>query len=689
MASKRNFVRPARSFSPILSSLLKEARVTHPDEMRGASRQKQNALMHKQISTFEKLVQHGMSKFSKDKLHRMLTDLVPIDTKVTSFGELKQLVENVGKTGSYSDGVTVAKYFTAFLNDIEYLRKMKAHFDERIYSVLYEFYYDPVVEDVISVKRDMGTNAKHSRRKAEILRRLNQAQNLPGVPSFNELAEESENLSLAMAELKDLDQQWQMLLDDDEVDGNLFDDESSQELLSFANYNHFEHVFRFVPDVLLKSYNAIELAKRWLVSAEKINNMLYKEKRVNDNGTADDNAKLDDEGQISVDKYVDLEDPRNHDNMDSGNEAGDEEDDNNSVAISNDSENISDMIHELEERLRDLIRSINRHEDDLQVHQDDLERLINREARVGQLAGHLEKTVTNKESILVRIQQANEQKDELMDKIRRVKRDSVQYRDLYGKLAKLDENLTELEYSSHYHNYEHNILVGDLNVELEVQPSMIRFVGDVQDKINQLQTWLLEKKSEKRRVEKELVLLRNSTDDVGRSPIETDPSRPTSSELEMLRPKTSDTVIISRADPKTRTRPTAGGNSDPDKLKLDAKDAGNGELRPKPKIHHRKTESGGGNQKDSPKLSNNNDTKRKNENVGDNTIDKTSAAAPKYSTFLTDNTSEISDTIEFTKARVHPRNQKPEDIGKSQRTKVSPPANTSQPRRGSRIPVRS
>ncbi|XP_070565429.1 chromosome partition protein Smc-like isoform X2 [Ptychodera flava] len=575
---------------------------THPDGMRGASRQAQNAMMQKQVTAFEKLVKHGISKFSKEKLHRMLTEITPRDVKLMSFSELREVIEKAtNKPGlAESDAAAITKYFNAFFNDIEYLKKMKSHYDERIYSVLHEFFYDPVVEDILSSPAGQHKSSRQTKRKDNILKRLNRYaigdRALSG-PAFEELLEDCDNLSRIMSDLRDLNEQWQMLLDDDEIDGNIFDDESAHELLSFDDYKHFEHIFMFVPDVLTKSYNAIELAKLWWVTAEKIHNALYQGQsphRVNnDDVTADDVGKGDEVRDSRDDEEVDDRDST------SGIEA-DDEDDMSSIVHSSDAERIDDMIDELEERLRVLTKRIKLHERELRVQQEDLAHLAHRESRVSTLAGNLEDVFTTQESVGQQIQELSDQKDAITSKLRKQRRDSTQYRDLQKKLTSVEKNLDELEHSSTYHNFQHRIIASDLDVELEVQPSIIRFAGDIQDKIIKLENCLSDDKTEKRRVEKELVLLKTNSDDSQNRPPDSAESglsddtgsRPTSEELERLRPKTSDTVVISKKDdarrrnsPASRTMDKSIGSDEPIDGDL---------LKPRPKIHHRKTDSGGG-----------------------------------------------------------------------------------------------
>ena len=45
---------------------------THPTEMDGETVLKQHDNLHRQIAAFEKLLQHAMNKFSREKLYGML-----------------------------------------------------------------------------------------------------------------------------------------------------------------------------------------------------------------------------------------------------------------------------------------------------------------------------------------------------------------------------------------------------------------------------------------------------------------------------------------------------------------------------------------------------------------------------------------------------------------------------------------
>ena len=56
------------------------------------------------------------------------------------YGVTQQTKKNVTLSESH---VQLLRFFDTFYDDVDYLRKSKRYFDEKIYMCLYDYFYDP------------------------------------------------------------------------------------------------------------------------------------------------------------------------------------------------------------------------------------------------------------------------------------------------------------------------------------------------------------------------------------------------------------------------------------------------------------------------------------------------------------------------------------------------------------------
>lgn len=67
--------------------------------------------------------------------------------KISSLEALKECIGNHAKTANREDAEKVTKFFHQFFDEVEYLKRVKQFFHESIYHCLYEFFYNPLLDD--------------------------------------------------------------------------------------------------------------------------------------------------------------------------------------------------------------------------------------------------------------------------------------------------------------------------------------------------------------------------------------------------------------------------------------------------------------------------------------------------------------------------------------------------------------
>ena len=256
--------------------------------MRGASRKKQNSLMHKELNNFERVISHALGRFKLDMWYDMLSQIVPEDMEVNSLAALQDLVKtekkNLREAGEDPRENIVVMYFRDFFRDVGQLKRMKDIFHARIYSVLFEYYYDvDAIQEISDVaksseerndKKDKGMSKLKNKNLSKVQKDDMDSRFPPEV--ISELADDCIEISGLIGELKRLVFSWGRLLNEPEIETQLFSTGNDDQFKEYENYQNFEGVFKFIPDILQKSHQAIVLARNWWFKAEKINHRLSK-----------------------------------------------------------------------------------------------------------------------------------------------------------------------------------------------------------------------------------------------------------------------------------------------------------------------------------------------------------------------------------------------------------------------------
>ncbi|XP_013384631.1 uncharacterized protein LOC106154720 [Lingula anatina] len=472
---------------------------THPQEMNGASRMKRHENLHRQITAFEKLLQYAMSRFSIETLYRMLQILSNREyvsettqknrfftraaahvknggrIEITSLGKLREVLgkfsNKIGtKKMKSEEEQNVIKYFSTFLNDIEYLRKLKKYFDERVYMCLYDYFYDPDIESQLDrsslTPRDLKVikQSKHvsfdDADDSGHCSTADEAEDEQVVPLDREESQDvtelndQEKFVHAVKRLYEINNAWSILLKESNINDDIFDEESHYEIQPFIKCGAFENVFRLVPDIFSKCHKSAEMAKLWWTQANK----LYRE-------LPDGKVKPKDmRGRVNV----------------------------------------------VEIGIQHLTQSIQTEENLLSFLKKDAASLQAREKRFDDLRRRFDEVEVRMNSTGRKYQSVLLQRESLLKKMEASPLGSRVRAVLENKLEELEWKLCEYNDTLKIREFEHSLVKHDYLIELENQPHFIRYQAHLDCKISEVEKSLEDKKAQKRKRVKELALLRTN-----------------------------------------------------------------------------------------------------------------------------------------------------------------------------------
>ena len=449
-------------------------------------------ILRQQIKAFEEKVYQSDDQFSVDVLYRMfgfLTKRTVVDVrKVKSFAILRNCLKEHKKTlrcklryrnvQATPEDEKIVKYFTWFWKFIDYLKELRNNFVERIYNPLFRYFYSigynqPDREDstastpsVLSYRSGESGysgfsgltsvlaegNAEYGpdewdESQAERRRFVTKQALITLSREFRDIkslydSSEIEKLAHRLSHLKE---RLSYLLDfDGKIDSAMLSQDSERAVFHLKIKDQpIENLIRIVPDILIKFQKAAWLAFKWL---EK-----------DDQKTKDVNEKLD--------KLTALE-------------------------------------AQMNKRLHCLSNEIQLKERELELQTDNLNKLLEREERttnLSQTAFDLEKKKT---TLTEQFNKLNNERKELSEKLTDAAKtnDKNTYRRLRPLYERNKLQRFALERQLATLSYHMNLADDDMQVELEIKPSVINSTNEVQDRCEEL-----EQRIEKARKEQKVI----------------------------------------------------------------------------------------------------------------------------------------------------------------------------------------
>eukprot|EP00057_Strongylocentrotus_purpuratus_P006074 XP_011660548.1 PREDICTED: uncharacterized protein LOC105436583 [Strongylocentrotus purpuratus] len=539
--------------------------------MRGATGRKQNAMMHQQLKSFETMLRTFLEGHETGSLYRALARVIPHNRHVYSLDGLNDYANQWYRDREeiHVDDHSIIKRIEEFNQEILYLKQMKTIFDDRIYSVLFEFYYEMVMEEIPQATKllERGRRASNDVRGSNLL----VMSNIEGYAALHEpmpvkklcdISKDCEKLFSIIHQLQHIDIRWGSLLKSEEVDVELFDPDSIHDVKLYPNYLRFEAVLRLIPDVMRKIQSAIKLTKSWWYQAERIRRRLRGQKIRDD--IASDQPSENDPNQIAesleenepmteqiptkghsttpyrsssdhkteavrdIDEYTNyhspsvdyrIEDRQHIDNDEEGSgrpierNPYTEEDKPSQSRINPEQEMITPrqtypaVIETVENRLKELSTSIALTQMDLASETNELEFFNRRQQRIRKLKSNLKRAINAMEAMHDELKSYRRVKEQLILQLEEVE-DLSERRHISGKLKTLDEKVKDIQELSQVIEYRHKLMTSDLKLELDLRETFTRYQNEVEGRVDLLKSSVQEEEEKRVQLEHELMLLR-------------------------------------------------------------------------------------------------------------------------------------------------------------------------------------
>lgn len=499
-----------------------------------------------QITAFEKLLRHAISRFSKERLYSMLQvaaeeqraanpsqprgaktaaeakkPMTAPTLKLKSLDQLRQsmkpLMKREEKNVKLSDKERQAlKHLETFENDCKYLGNLKRHFDDNIHSVLLQDYFDPADRPRRSALKDRSAESNEKKAtppskniKSKNSRRVSQ-------PTAEEIkTAEMQKLFAIVTQMEELERKWSGLLKDRELNPDDFDPDSSHELMTFSNYSAFEPLLRLVPDAFVKCYNAIDMAKEWLNLAKSIYGdrlpLKSKAKELLPKSRENTLSKSREPSTVSQSRESTVSPKEPPPKTPEAPQKETSPDPEERMKAANE---YAQQAKEIKQNIREIGDVIHENEIKLETLNEEIQSLESREGRIDELTNNFEQV----DSKLLHAQKEYNtflyERQRTMENLNNVRRGSEEHGELVNKANQFNAELTKRQSALKVLEYKKNVVQEDYLLELELRPNFIHFLGDMKQQIDDIKTVIKDKQTEKQELEKQLALLKTNTEKI-------------------------------------------------------------------------------------------------------------------------------------------------------------------------------
>jgi len=236
--------------------------------------------VHRQMAAFSELLHRVRTRYANSQLRHMLYAVcigvtvlprrpVPVILRekrsvvandVTSLRQLHHLVDELKRDKrrrgiAKQDERHIVRYFEKFFADIKYLTTLKRYFEERIYACLYQYYYQPGVDDQIT-SIDNGNNGRPLATVSD-----------DGSDRQVWIIPEGTTVSDIVRQLWTLSRDWDTII----VGADLHVDDD----FGYGpdpDAEPYENILRLIPRWVQTGFKALQLAKVWWTEANKLYN---------------------------------------------------------------------------------------------------------------------------------------------------------------------------------------------------------------------------------------------------------------------------------------------------------------------------------------------------------------------------------------------------------------------------------
>lgn len=400
------------------------------------------------------------------------------------------------KEGKASEAeINAIKNFETFLNDLSYLKQLKEYFGEHINKCLYRHYFD--ASDFVGFSSRNQDSLLQSRNESPTNKSKSQKGNgkkgKKVISEGEQLEMDKINLSRTARDLQEIQNKWHGLMLDSNLDLDNFDQDSHYELMQFANYSSFESVLRLVPDIFVKCYKSIELAREWWSLAHKV----YKD-RLPLNWVPSPVRKsvtpVSVPEPVRKSKTPEAQPVENTDDQEIL-----------KAELDRQTENIQKHITEIGQ-------TIEKNEQQLETIGMEINTLKAREMRSEDLTSRCERVDMDIKQHEEEHRKFLVEKKKIQDQISSTKLGNSKKNELIEKMRMLEIEANKKENQIKMKQFEKSLKQEDYLLELEIKPSFILFVADMKEKMTQIKQDVADKKLTKLKLERQLSLIESNTD---------------------------------------------------------------------------------------------------------------------------------------------------------------------------------
>ncbi|XP_029642255.1 probable ATP-dependent helicase PF08_0048 [Octopus sinensis] len=239
------------------------------------------------MSAFRMLSAGAIERFSRETFYRMLLTVTrkkhPIESirpsrgdalsYIKSLEQLKRQVNSLKRTKrrilySADEIENIGRYFKVFFDDLEYLRDLKAYFDERILKYIVEISNQATLSILSRQRTRTGAGARSGTTSASgtWLPKL-KTPNANKSKSSLEISakKEMKNITHLVNTLRCLEIKWANVLREEDIDSENYEAETRKAMMKQRDRSCFELIWYLIPDLFAKASKAVKLSRQWVL----------------------------------------------------------------------------------------------------------------------------------------------------------------------------------------------------------------------------------------------------------------------------------------------------------------------------------------------------------------------------------------------------------------------------------------
>lgn len=374
---------------------------------------------------------------------------------IKSLEQLKRQVNSLKRTKrrilySADEIENIGRYFKLFFDDLEYLRDLKSYFDERILKYIVEVSNQATLSILSRQRIRTGAGARSGTTSASgtWLPKLK----TPNAKSKNSLEisakKEMKNITHLVNTLRCLEIKWANVLREEDIDSENYEAETRKSMMKQRDRSCFELIWYLIPDLFAKASKAVKLSRQWVLKITSYYDILL-------------SADIKKKTKEILTKVAEI---------------------NRSIAVD------EEKVKVLEVEMKRLSLKEHRHNLLTKDYNSTKE-------KIDRASSSYHKTQLEQKSLNRKLQDTNSLTTD-------------EYNNLTSKLEQVKWKLSTCQTELKIQKFNLSLLQQDLILEADMRSTFIRFQETVKEMLQGLNSKIEMKKETKRKLEKEIVLLK-------------------------------------------------------------------------------------------------------------------------------------------------------------------------------------